>query len=216
MRLLKNYINRYKSEIKKGKVIVISAPSGAGKTTVCKELLRRNKNITFSVSYTTREKRSHEINGKDYFFVSEKKFFKMVRQNKFIEWAKVHNHFYGTPKDFVIKTINSSKDILLDIDVQGGKNIKKIFPYGIFVFILPPSVEALKQRIISRGEDEIDEINTRLKNVDKELKYISYYDYIVINDKLKETVKIIENIISANKYKIKIDNRLSNTYKYSL
>ncbi|MFN3551167.1 MAG: guanylate kinase [Endomicrobiia bacterium] len=208
MKLLKKYINQYKSKIKKGKVIVISAPSGAGKTTVCKELLKRNKDIVFSVSYTTREKRSCEVDGKDYYFVSEKKFFQMVKQNKFIEWAKVHNHFYGTPKDFVIKTINSSKNILLDIDVQGGKNIRKIFPEGIFIFILPPSVEALKKRIISRGEDDVNEINTRLENVDKELKYISFYDYIVINDKLEETVKIIENIISANKYKIKIENRV--------
>lgn len=204
MKLLRKYINQYKTKIKKGKVIVISAPSGAGKTTICKELLKRNKDLVFSVSYTTRQKRDCEVNGRDYYFVSEKEFLKMVKHNKFIEWAQVHNHYYGTPKDFVIKTINSGKNILLDIDVQGGKNIKKLFPDGVFIFILPPSANVLRQRMISREQDNFDEIKIRLKNVDKELRYINYYDYIVINDKLEETIKIAENIILANKYRIKI------------
>ncbi|MCX7716712.1 MAG: guanylate kinase [Endomicrobia bacterium] len=184
--------------------MVISAPSGTGKTTVCKKLLEQNPHIVFSVSYTTRQKRSSEVEGKDYYFVSEDKFKKLIKQKKFVEWAKVHNHYYGTPKQPLMNTITSGKDILLDIDVQGGKSLKKIFPSGIFIFLLPPSWKDLKQRIIRRGQDNIKEIKLRLNNVMKELKYIKYYDYIVINDKLEETVKIINSIIYSNRYKIKL------------
>lgn len=204
MKLLQKYIKQYKNKLKKGKVIVISAPSGTGKTTVCRKLLEQNPDIVFSVSYTTRQKRSSEIDGKDYHFVSENKFKQLVKQNKFVEWAKVHNHYYGTPKQPLLKAINSGNDILLDIDVQGGKNIKKIFPDGIFIFLLPPSWSDLKQRIIHRGQDNIKEIKLRLKNVVKELKYVKYYDYVVINDKLDTTIKIISDIIKSNKYKIKL------------
>lgn len=205
MNVLQKYINLCKRQQKKGKVIVISAPSGSGKTTICKHLLKFNPQLVFSVSYTTRLPRQGEVNGKDYFFVSEKKFIKMIKQKKFLEWAKVYNNYYGTSKQQVLKTINSGRDILLDIDVQGGKNIKKIFPDGIFIFVLPPSWKELKQRITLRGKDSPDEIKKRLKNVNKELKYIKYYDYVVINDDLEKTVQTINQIITANKYKSVLD-----------
>lgn len=205
MNVLQKYINLCKRQQKKGKVIVISAPSGSGKTTICKHLLKFNPQLVFSVSYTTRPPRQGEVNGKDYFFVSEKKFIKMIKQKKFLEWAKVYNNYYGTSKQQVLKTINSGRDILLDIDVQGGKNIKKIFPDGIFIFVLPPSWKELKQRITLRGKDSPDEIKKRLKNVNKELKYIKYYDYVVINDDLEKTVQTINQIITANKYKSVLD-----------
>lgn len=205
MKLLQKYIKQYKNKLKKGKVIVISAPSGTGKTTVCRKLLEQNPDIVFSVSYTTRQRRTTEVDGKDYYFVSEHKFKELVKQNKFVEWAKVHNHYYGTPKEPVIKAINSGKNILLDIDVQGGKKIKKIFPDGVFIFLLPPSWTDLKQRIIRRGQDNIKEIKLRLRNVVKELKYVKYYDYIVINDKLDNTIKVISDIIQSSRYKMKLD-----------
>ncbi len=207
MKILQNIINEYKKNIKKGKVVVISAPSGTGKTTVCKKLLQQNPNMVFSVSYTTRQKRPSEVDGKDYHFVTEEEFKKLIKQDKFVEWAKVYNHYYGTPKQPLIKAISSGKDILLDIDVQGGKNIKKIFPDGIFIFLLPPSWSVLKKRILCRNQDNVKEIKLRLKNVIKELKFIKYYDYIVINDKLDDTVKIINNIIKSNKYRIKLKSK---------
>ncbi|MDW8056352.1 MAG: guanylate kinase [Elusimicrobiota bacterium] len=201
MKLLQRYVRQYKNKIKKGKVVVISAPSGSGKTTICKELLKCNPNLVFSISYTTRPAREGEVNGKDYFFVSKDEFLKMVKKKKFVEWAKVYNNYYGTSKEQIVNAINSGKDILLDIDVQGGKNIKKLFPDGIFIFVLPPSWSELKQRITSRGKDTPAEISKRLRNVNKELSYLRYYDYIVINDDLADTVKIINTIISAGKYR---------------
>ncbi len=202
MNKIDKYFHKYLPQHKKGKVVVISAPSGTGKTTVCKYLLKHIPNLKYSVSYTTREKRVGEINGRDYFFVSEETFKKMVQQNKFIEWAKVHNHYYGTPKKFVEETINHGQDILLDIDVQGGKNMKKVYPDGVYIFLLPPSLQVLKQRLLNRGKDTLKDIKVRLKNAIKELEYIKYYDYVVINDKLKETLEIIKSIIISEKYRI--------------
>lgn len=200
MNLLKKCIKLPK-KINKGLVIVISAPSGTGKTTVCKYLLENIPKLKFSISYTTRPKRHGEIDGRDYFFVDKKKFVKMIQEKKFVEWATVYNNFYGTPKKELEKKINSGEDVLLDIDVQGGKNIRKFFPEGIYIFLLPPSWTALKKRLINRRKDSIEQINLRLKNAEKELQYIKYYDYIVINDNLNQTFKIIESIITAEKHK---------------
>ncbi len=200
MNLLKKCIKLPKIS-NKGSVIVLSAPSGTGKTTVCKYLLKNMPNLAFSVSYTTRAKRPGEINGIDYFFVDTKTFLKMIKQKKFVEWACVYNNYYGTPKKELEKIINSGEDVLLDIDVQGGKNIRKFFPQGIYIFLLPPSWSALKKRLINRGKDSISQINIRLKNAEKELHYIKYYDYLVVNDNLNQTFKIIESIIVAEKHK---------------
>lgn len=207
--LLKKSIDEIISKIenkKKGKVIVISGPSAAGKTTLCRELLKKNKNLVFSISYTTRPKKEKEKDGVDYYFVSEDKFLDMIKNNEFIEWAKVHNYYYGTPRKKLIETIESGKDILLDIDVQGAKTIKKFFSDGVFIFILPPSGEVLKRRIVERKRDNPKEITLRLKNALKEIKNIKYYDYVVINDKLNKTLEILNSIITAEKYKIKGDD----------
>ncbi|MEN3014149.1 MAG: guanylate kinase [Endomicrobiia bacterium] len=200
---IENILKEFYKKTKKGKVIVISGPSGVGKTTVCKELLKKDKNLVFSISYTTRPKKSKEKDKVDYYFVSEEKFLEMAKRGEFIEWAKVHNNYYGTPKKPLLKAINSGKDVLLDIDVQGGKNIKKIFPDGVFIFLLPPSWKVLMNRVISRKREDLKEISLRLKNILKEIKYIRYYDYIVINDNLGDTLKILYNIIKSHKYKIR-------------
>lgn len=186
---------------KKGILIIISAPSGAGKTTVCKYLLKKLPEIVFSVSYTTRSKRPGEVEGKDYFFVNKEKFLNMVKQKKFIEWAQVYNNYYGTPKENIEKNLTKGKDILLDIDVQGGKNVRKHYPDGVYIFLLPPSWKALKERLYKRAKDPKEIINLRLKMAQRELKYIKYYDYIVVNKELKTTFNIIESIIKAEKNK---------------
>ncbi len=201
MNILQKYIEEYKKNLKKGKIVVISGPSGCGKTTICKELIKRNKNFVFSVSYTTRPKRKGEVNGKDYYFVSKEEFFKLLKQKKFVEWAKVYDHYYATPKQPLIKAVNSGKNILLDIDVQGGKNIKKIFPESILIFILPPSFKVLKQRIISRAKDKPEEIKKRLKMLEKELKESKYYDYFIVNDNLNQAIRDVQTIVYSHKFK---------------
>lgn len=201
MNILQKYIEEYKKNLKKGRIVVISGPSGCGKTTICKELIKRNKNFVFSVSYTTRPKRKGEVNGKDYCFVSKEEFFKLLKQKKFVEWAKVYDHYYATPKQPLIKAVNSGKNILLDIDVQGGKNIKKIFPESILIFILPPSFKVLKQRIISRAKDKPEEIKKRLKMLEKELKESKYYDYFIVNDNLNQAIRDVQTIVYSHKFK---------------
>jgi guanylate kinase len=183
---------------KKGKVIVISAPSGTGKSTVCRLLLKKIKNLKYSVSVTTRQKRKFEKDGKDYFFVTKDEFKKMVKNNYFIEWQKVHNNYYGTPKEFIEKNLNKGYNVLLDIDVKGGKTLKKIYPDGIFIFLVPPSWEELKRRLKSRGTEDEKELELRLKNAKKELKFKKYYDFVIVNDKIEETLKKIVEIIKEN------------------
>lgn len=180
---------------KRGKIIVISAPSGTGKTTIVKMILKKFKNLKYSVSTTTRPKRENEIEGKDYFFVTEDEFKKLIKENYFIEWQKVHNYYYGTSREFVEKILNSGYNCILDIDVKGGVSLKKIYPDGIYIFLLPPSMEELKKRLITRGTESPEELKLRLKNAKKEIKFKKYYDYVIVNDDLKETVKKIVEIL---------------------
>jgi len=183
--------------MKKGLVIVISSPSGGGKTAVCREVRKFIPAIKFSISLTTRPPRRGEKNGRDYFFVTEDEFKKYIRQNKLIEYALVHNYYYGTPKDFLEKTISQGNDIILAIDVQGAKKIKRIYPDAVSIFILPPSLKVLKQRLQKRGLDDKETIETRLKNAGKEIKQSKDYEYIVINKKLTDTAKQVCSIIES-------------------
>ncbi len=190
--------------MKKGIFIVISGPSGVGKGTIC-DLLLKNKNIDFeySVSMTTREKRNYEKDGIHYYFTTKEKFINKIKNNEFIEYAIYNNEYYGTLKSEVLKKLNQGKNIISEIDVQGAKNIKNEFDNSLLIYVLPPSMEELKNRLIKRGTETKEEIDKRLKIaiVENENRY--FYDYVVVNDKLDIAVKEIEDII---KNKI-IDNK---------
>ncbi len=184
--------------LSKGLLIVVSAPSGTGKTTLSHMLLSNFPNLSYSVSYTTRPMRVNEINGKDYFFVSKDTFQKMIDENDFLEWIKVFNHYYGTSKSQVESELSKGKDILLDIDVKGALNVKRLFPEAVLIFLMPPSFKALKQRLIKRQTSE-DEISLRLKRAKSEISYALKYDYIVVNDKIKLAFERLKSIIIAER-----------------
>ena len=183
----------------KGMLIVISGPSGVGKGTLCNLLLKRKKNIILSVSTTTRLPRDGEINGKNYFFVSKKDFESMIKENQFLEWAKVYNNYYGTPREFVNKNLEKGKDVLLEIDIQGAKQVKHNCPQAIFIFIMPPSIAELETRIKKRGTETQTSLEVRMGNTVNELKAAYMYDYIVINDDIERAVTELCSIISAEK-----------------
>ncbi|NLW39765.1 MAG: guanylate kinase [Tissierellia bacterium] len=187
----------------KGFLLVISGPSGSGKGTVCKHILERNEKLVFSVSATTRAPRRGEEDGVNYFFVDEESFKEMVENDEFLEYANVHGNFYGTPKKFVLEQIEKGEIVILEIDVQGALQVKESYPEAVFVFLLPPSMSELKNRIKKRGTESQEDIDLRFKNAFEELKFVDEYDYIVINDEVPEAVKKIETIIGAEKLKVK-------------
>jgi guanylate kinase len=193
----------------KGLLIVVSAPSGTGKTTLCRMLLKEFENMEFSVSYTTRPPRKGEVNGKDYFFVSREEFERMVEEGDFLEWANVYGNLYGTSKSQVLKALEEGKDILLDIDVQGALQVKKNLPEAVLIFIMPPSFEELEKRLRSRGTDSEEVIEKRLNVAKEEIKKAPFYDYIVVNDVLDVAFNKLKAIITAEKCKTE---RLKNQF----
>lgn len=187
-----------------GKLFVISGPSGAGKGTLIKKILSVYPDLLYSVSLTTRKRRNEEEEGKEYFFVSEEEFKKKIKKGELLEWAKVYRDYYGTPAEFIYKNIKKGKDIILEVDVQGAKKIKrKMKNRAILIFIKPPSISELKNRILKRGDNNKEEISLRLKTARKELKEIENYDYLVINDKIEEAFDLLQSIIKAEKCKIR-------------
>ncbi|WP_416198099.1 MAG: guanylate kinase [Sporanaerobacter sp.] len=187
--------------MEEGLLVVVSGPSGCGKGTICKELLGRNKDIIISISATTRKPRNGEVEGVNYFFIDKEQFDAMVQNDEFIEYANVHGNFYGTPKKFVLDKLKNGENILLEIDVQGAIQIKKMYPEAILIFIVPPSMEELKNRIVGRGTESESDIEKRYENAFKELEYIKEYEYMVINDEVIAAVEKIESIIMAEKCK---------------
>lgn len=187
----------------KGFLMVLSGPSGSGKGTVSAALMKKNKEIVFSTSVTTRTPRPGEVNGENYFFVSVEEFENMVQNDGLLEYAFVHTNYYGTPKDFVFEEIDKGEIVLLEIDVQGALQIKKRYKEAVFIFLLPPSMSELKQRLINRDTETEEEINTRFSNAYKELDFVGEYDFFVVNNTVEQAVTDIEHIIAAEKLRTK-------------
>jgi len=188
---------------KYGMIIIVSAPSGAGKTSICDAIIKDDKNIVYSVSTTTRVPRAGEKNGREYFFVDEKTFKRDIKSGKFIEWAKVHDNYYGTSKKVLLGALSKGRDVLLDIDVQGALNIKKQYKNALMLFIMTPTLKELKNRLIKRNKDSVKTIQTRIENARKEIKYVHKYDYLIINDKLKESIINAKAVVKAERLSIK-------------
>ncbi len=181
--------------MKKGKFIVISGPSGVGKGTICNRLLNE-LNAWYSVSTTTRAPRDGEINGVNYFFVTKEEFENKIKEGEFLEYNIYNGNYYGTSKEIVVDKINEGINVFSEIDVNGAHNIKKVFPDALLIYIAPPSIEVLKERLISRGTESIEKINQRLEIAEKELKEVDFYDYVVINDVLDKATDEVRNIIT--------------------
>lgn len=186
---------------KKGLLIVISGPSGTGKGTVCKSLVEKN-NFWVSVSSTTRSPREGEVHGKNYYFLTKEEFENKINENGFLEYAKVYDNYYGTPKDKVLNLLDKGEDVILEIDVQGALNVKKAYGEAVLIFIVPPSMKELRNRIIKRGSETEESLNKRFNSAYEEMSYANEYNYIVENNQLKLAVNKIECIITSEKCKI--------------
>jgi len=186
----------------KGLLIVLSGPSGVGKGTVCTALRKKMPNLIYSVSATTRQPRMGEEEGVNYFYKTRGQFLDMIEHNQLLEYAEYVGNYYGTPRDFVEQTINEGKDIILEIEVQGALQVKKTFPQGVFIFLLPPSLDELKDRIKGRGTENDTVIDHRMSVAEEEINMIDYYDYAVVNDEIDHACRRIESIITAEHCKI--------------
>ncbi|MBU3142142.1 guanylate kinase [Clostridium sp. CF012] len=185
----------------KGQLIVISGPSGAGKGTVCKSIIEKN-NFWISVSATTRSPRNDEIDGVSYYFISKEKFLERIESEDFLEYAEVYGNYYGTPKSEVLKVLDSGRDVILEIDIQGALKVKTAYPNGLFIFILPPSMEELKNRITNRGSETPESLITRFTSAHKEISFVSKYDYAVVNDTVDCACEKIQSIIIAERCRV--------------
>lgn len=191
------------SHMRKGLLLVLSGPSGVGKGTVGKALMARNPNIRFSVSCTTRAPRPGEVDGLHYFFKTEEEFLHMIREGAFLEYAKVFGaNYYGTPRAYVKQHLSTGQDILLDIDVQGALKVKECCPEAVMMFLAPPSMSALKSRLVGRGTESRTAVERRLQEAFSELSHVQEYEYLIVNDVLDKAVKELEQVIAAERLRV--------------
>lgn len=183
---------------KRGPLFVISAPSGAGKTTLCRALIDRFPELRYSVSHTTRPPRNGEQDGRDYHFIPAAEFKKKIETGSWAEWAEVHDHYYGTSADFIDAQISAGHPVLLDIDVQGARQIRKRYPDSVTIFVMPPSLDSLRQRLTLRGTDTEQTIEKRMLAAEVEMKSSRDYQYVIVNDRLPETVQRLVAIVEKH------------------
>ena len=189
-------------EKKSGQLIVISAPSGSGKGTIINGLLEKNKNLWLSVSTTSRKQRSNDIPGVTYNFVTKEEFEQMIKENHFLEYTNYAGNYYGTPRGTIKEKLDQGIDVILEIEIEGAANIKKLVPEAIFIFILPPSLKTMVKRLKKRGTDSKEKILERFHQAYKEINEVTKYNYIVVNDVLEEAIEKVSSIIKAEKCRV--------------
>ncbi len=194
--------------MRKGLLILISGPSGTGKGTVCDLLRQKHPEISYSISATTRQPRPGEQDGVNYYFYTKEKFREMIDQGQLLEWAEVYGNFYGTPKQKVLDRLDAGEDILLEIDTQGALNVMKVMPEGLFIFLLPPSLEELAARLKGRGTETEESLHRRLGAAVDEIKLAAKYRYVVVNDKVEDAQETIANIIEAEHHRSDLNESL--------
>jgi len=194
--------------------MVISAPSGTGKTTLCKRLLAEFPDLRFSVSCTTRPPRKDEKDGKDYHFISAENFKDRRAQGEFVEWEEIYGHLYGTSKKDIEEMTRRGYDVVLDIDTRGARNVKSVYPEAVFVFVMPPSVEILKERLYNRGSETDDMIQMRFDRAMEEIQENEWYDYVVFNDIVQDSVTILRSVYVAEKNRrSRLQGRIDDFYR---
>lgn len=194
--------------MRKGLLILISGPSGTGKGTVCDLLRQKHPEVSYSISATTRQPRPGEQDGVNYYFYTKEKFREMIDQGQLLEWAEVYGNFYGTPKQKVLDRLEAGEDILLEIDTQGALNVMKVMPEGLFIFLLPPSLEELAARLKGRGTETEESLHRRLGAAVDEIKLATKYRYVVVNDKVEDAQETIANIIEAEHHRSDLNESL--------
>jgi len=193
----------------KGNLIVISGPSGAGKDSIVEGLLKQNKNVSLSVSATTRSPRGEEKDGVNYFFLTREQFEEKIKENEFLEYAEYNGNYYGTPKSGIIEKLNKGVDVILVIEIQGALKVKELIKEAIFIFILPPSMSELKRRLILRNTEDEEKILKRFKTAYKEINEITKYNYVVVNDNLQDAVNKVDAILTSEKCRV---DRIEDVY----
>lgn len=189
---------------KKGLLFVVSAPSGAGKTSLCRAITASLENLTHSISYATRKPRSGEIDGRDYYFVSQERFQEMIQAGDFAEWAEVHSNFYGTSRRVLDDMILKGLDVILDIDTQGAKQIKAKYDSAVFIFIMPPSLDILEERLRNRKSDHEDEIRKRMQRSREEIRDYAMYDYIIVNRDFDRALTELRSIVISERCRTRL------------
>ena len=187
------------SQLRRGILFVVSSPSGGGKGTLIKRVLSTVPNLGYSVSYTTRPPRSGEVNGREYLFVTTDQFEKMITAEEFLEWAHVHGKLYGTSRQQVSNEISQGRDIILEVDVQGAASVRRLLPEAVTIFILPPSLETLRKRLVARGTDSQEELELRLRNAPDELRNYKDFDFVIINENVERATNQLRAVINAER-----------------